>query len=268
MATSKMKYVGVDGCSAGWFSVGLNDGEGFEVKVFEKFTELVKYYADACLILVDMPIGVPNDGAPSYRPCDDAARYILDKRKPSVFMVPSRRFLDKMKRETIWKHTQANLWSKNHLDGGISQQSFNIVQKTIQVDDIMTSNDVARSATVREIHPEICFWALNCRKEMEHKKDASGRKGTYERLKVLKHLCIEPNVENVYYAALGKYLRKHVDHDDILDALVAAVTAKLGCADPNYELRRLPGENPTDCCKPDPPEMVYAIKKEKADSPC
>ena len=41
----------------GWFSVGLDDGSGFCVKKHEKFEDVVKFYPNACLILVDMPIG-------------------------------------------------------------------------------------------------------------------------------------------------------------------------------------------------------------------
>ena len=57
MAGSRMKYVWVDGSTGGWFSVGLDDGDGFCVKKHEKFEDVVKFYTNACLILVDMPIG-------------------------------------------------------------------------------------------------------------------------------------------------------------------------------------------------------------------
>ena len=259
MAVSKMKYVGVDGCPYGWFSVGLDDGEGFKVEKFETFSELVEHYSDACLILVDMPIGVPDNGASSYRKCDEAARQKLDKRKPSVFKIPSRRFLDKMRQETTWKHLEANKWSKKQKElqcRGISAQSFGIVRKIIEVDNALTRNNVGSPVPIREIHPEICFWALKGGKEMKHKKNVTGLKGINKRLKVLKRLCIEPNVENIYYAALGKYLRKHVDHDDILDALVAAVTAKIHCREPK---RRRVLESPKPDSKGLPMEMVYVI---------
>ena len=32
---SKSKFVGVDGCPYGWFSIGLDNGAGYEVRVFK-----------------------------------------------------------------------------------------------------------------------------------------------------------------------------------------------------------------------------------------
>ena len=85
--------------------------------------------------------------------------------------------------------------------------------------------------------------------------------GEYDRIKVLTY-C-ERNTHMILKSPdTAKYLSdRDVKLDDILDALVTAVTAKLGCADPNYELRRLPGRRPTNCCEPAVPEMVYVVKK-------
>ena len=43
MLISEMKYVGVDGCVGGWLGVGLDNGEGHEVKGFMEFADLVTY---------------------------------------------------------------------------------------------------------------------------------------------------------------------------------------------------------------------------------
>ena len=78
------EFVGVDGCPRGWFSVGLNASGEYELKTFSSFAELVEYYAAAKLILVDMPIGLPE--GPTERLCDPEARKALGKpRNASVF---------------------------------------------------------------------------------------------------------------------------------------------------------------------------------------
>ena len=75
MTMSKSKFVGVDGCPAGWFSVGLDDGPGYEVKAFKTFPELLAHYREARLVLVDIPIGLPQ--GEEGRDCDPEARQLL-----------------------------------------------------------------------------------------------------------------------------------------------------------------------------------------------
>ena len=89
MTMSKSKFVGVDGCPYGWFSVGLDNCEGYEVQVFKTFDELLDHYADARLVLVDIPIGLPQGG--EGRDCDREARKLLGRpRGSSVFPTPTR----------------------------------------------------------------------------------------------------------------------------------------------------------------------------------
>ena len=59
---SKSQFVGVDGCPYGWFSVGLDTATGYEVKAFRTFRKLLDHYAEARLVLVDIPIGLPRMG--------------------------------------------------------------------------------------------------------------------------------------------------------------------------------------------------------------
>ena len=110
-----------------------------------------------------------------------------------------------------------------------------------------------------EKHPEVCFWAFNKEeKAAQHRKDTP--EGVCERLDILGRVC--QRTWKMYDCARAKFLtrRNLASCDDILDALVAAVTAKLGCQDNDYELRTLP-DNPPEDCKGLPMEMVYAIKK-------
>ena len=89
MSTFEARYVGVDGCPFGWLSVGFDDYGQYEWKRFKHFRGVESHYSSAYLILVDMPIGLPNIG-PSHRMADQEARDLLGNRKSSVFKVPTR----------------------------------------------------------------------------------------------------------------------------------------------------------------------------------
>ena len=85
----------------------------------------------------------------------------------------------------------------------------------------MTIRGANATPVVREVHPELLFWALNGEKPMESpKKLVQGRD---ERLRVL--LTAEPRTQEIYEGACTKFRRKVVARDDILDALAAAVAA-------------------------------------------
>ena len=58
---ARSSFVGVDGCKGGWFSVGLRPATVVvKPKVFPTFCELLAHYSGAKLILVDIPIGLPE----------------------------------------------------------------------------------------------------------------------------------------------------------------------------------------------------------------
>ncbi len=77
-------------------------------------------------------------------------------------------------------------------------------------------------SNVREMHPEVCFWALNKKMEMDHSKKTI--EGVNQRLNILSKF--HNNSSAILDSSLAKYLRKEVAKDDIIDALVGAVTAK------------------------------------------
>ena len=103
---------------------------------------------------------------------------------------------------------------------------------------------------MREIHPEICFWALNDQVAMRHPKKSPA--GIAERVEVLTR--VEPRTDAALAAALKKYpLKKVVQADDVLDALVAYVTARVGLKN----LRQLRGVGPTHDEEGLPMEMLH-----------
>jgi len=110
-------------------------------------------------------------------------------------------------------YAEANSINREKTMRGLSQQAWGIAPKVKQVDDAITS-DCQRWAF--EVHPEVCFWALNQRRPMAHNKKA--REGIAERIALLRRVF--PEIES---HLANRPVR--VGADDLLDAAVAAWTA-------------------------------------------
>jgi predicted RNase H-like nuclease len=180
---------------------------------------LLESLPQSSLLLIDMPIGLPQSGG-EERPCDLAARKLLGKgRASSVFPVPVRPAL----RASGYEEAKA---INRRLSGkGISYQSWNLAPKLRELDELMQHSPRARHC-VREAHPEICFWALNGRQAMQYnKKTAKGRR---EREALLyRYLSALPDI--LAHAA-SRYRRAELGWDDMLDAAVLAYSARHGPA--------------------------------------
>ncbi len=209
-----MRYIGVDGCRSGWVAV-TRGGSNLEYHLVSNIDGLVNEFSDANRILIDVPIGLPWSDAP-IRACDRLAREILGKpRKSSVFAVPCREALAAGDVETARRINQ------RCLSRSIGAQTWGISPKIAEVDRFLRSY-LTRCRTIREIHPEVCFWALAGKKPMEHsKKTAEGRA---ERVRVLERY--EPDVGQLLTKVLSETQRKDVQPDDVIDAAVAFVTAE------------------------------------------
>lgn len=235
-----MKYIGIDGCKAGWFFVASN-GSGFTGGIAESVAQIVDGANDDAKIMIDIPIGLP-DAQSRSRQCDAEARNRLKpNRASSVFNAPIREILEQP------SHAAASGLSKQLIDKGISQQSFAIIPKIREVDNLLAHSEKARN-TVREIHPEICFWGLNQQQAMTFRKKEE--EGFAQRLKLLESVL--PGSIEFATKVINKYPRKHVARDDIADALVALAVAM---AKPQ-ELFTLPDNPPFDALGL-PMEMVY-----------
>ena len=178
---------------------------------------LERYIGHASSVLIDIPIGLLDTGTVE-RQCDKQGRKLLrPKRASSVFPAPARQTLQASSYE------EAQLINRRSNGRGLSQQSWNIVPKIRQIDDLLTSN-TALKGVVRECHPELCFWALNDKAAMQHNKKKV--EGKQERLVVLEKYFSQ--CHELLEQASSQYLRRQVAHDDIVDAMVCAVTAKYG----------------------------------------
>ncbi|TVP56444.1 MAG: DUF429 domain-containing protein [Gemmatimonadales bacterium] len=230
-----MQVVGVDGCRSGWFAVSLSGSGAWKTNVYPDFAELWAAHRTASLILVDIPIGLRDEG-PDERSCDREARRLLGHpRGSSVFPAPCRAAL------SASSHAEASRINRERSGRGLSIQSWGITPKIRQVDRLMLASTPDRGAirrTVREVHPEVLFRALNGGHPLRHGKKY--REGVRERLEILRRTDLRADA--IVDDAHRRWLRREVARDDILDALAAALTAEGGPSG----LETLPATPPVD----------------------
>jgi len=236
-----MFYIGADVSKGKWLTVKLSEGEPCEVRLFDTIGDIWDSYEAAELILIDIPIGLREKGN-EERWCDKEARRLLGwPRRSSVFRVPCRATLESA------NYDAAKDINKDRTGGkSLTIQSWSIIPKIKEVDEFLYENISARSK-IKEIHPEVCFWALNGGKPMMFKKRKVD--GFHERMTVLRRVCNQ--TEAVIQLAKSEFQGKVADND-IVDALVAAVTALVG----ERNVLTLP-EKPEIDERGLPMEMVY-----------
>jgi predicted RNase H-like nuclease len=236
---SNKVFVGVDGCKTGWFAVFLDLENGnncnWDIGIFPKFQFLIdflnkKYEKADFLVLIDIPIGLKNGGT-GERLSDSEARKLLQSRKSSIFSVPCR--------EAIYAESYEEACNVNEKLTGkrISKQAWNIIPRIRDVDTFLIENEIFREK-IKEAAPEICFQAF-AGFPMKYSKKTP--EGFLERKKVLKELCLF--TEEIFETALLRYNRKELAKDDLLDAFVCAITAKMGHF---YGFERVPCKPETD----------------------
>lgn len=183
---------------------------------YRTIEDLWKDLHAADVIFIDIPIGL-RDGGKEERSCDLHARRLLGvPRASSVFPAPCRPAL------YASDYIEASTINRTMTGRGLSRQSWAIVRKIREVDSLLRNDKRARGV-FREVHPELLFWALNGGKAMGFRKGT--RAGFEERLSVLEN-CL-PESKNIVDHAKGAFRRADVRPDDVLDALVAALTAFL-----------------------------------------
>ncbi len=118
---------------------------------------------------------------------------------------------------------------------GLSIQSFNILPKIREVDQLMT---LALQQRVHEAHPELAFLALAGAPLQHNKKTPEGRE---ERLCILEGTF--RGIRQAFNNDCLVFKRAEVALDDVLDAYVLAWTAlRMSTGRAN----RVPGDPPVD----------------------
>jgi predicted RNase H-like nuclease len=210
MATSNKTIVGVDACPIGWVAT-IIDNDGIRTETYEEFETLDGTHDDADRILVDIPIGLPED---ERRQCDEGARDLLGSRGLSVFYPPCRSVIE------LESYEAANQKHREQIGHGLSQQAYSIGPKIMQVNAVVGEQ---YDGLVRESHPELCFAALNGQPIAYSKSSTRGRK---LRMKLLEREF--DDAEALCSEAHDEYLLKEVRRDDILDSMALAVAARDG----------------------------------------
>jgi predicted RNase H-like nuclease len=177
------------------------------------------------VIAVDMPIGLPETGAPLGRAAERAARPTLTRRRSSIFAIPSRAAVYAVtgpveKGGHIAAHALASAEARrtSSPSAGVSIQAFSIFPKIREIDKLLRDAPALRQR-VFESHPEIAFMSLNGGREMSWKK--SSREGEEERSQAL--------LAHGFDAAFLSQTpapRTGAKRDDFLDACVLALAAQ------------------------------------------
>lgn len=204
--------VGMDGCKAGWFYF-RRDGKNISHGIARSIHNLAISLPEDSRVFIDIPIGLVDQGS-TGRSCDVGARKLLGGAKASsVFSAPCRPVLKASSYE------EAKEISFKAIGKKLSIQAFSITPKIKELDDFLLNQD--HNMSIREVHPEVCFWALNDRSSVVSSKKTED--GFEDRLLLLRKFV--PNISDLVDEVLNTYLRKEVARDDILDALVAMVVA-------------------------------------------
>jgi len=158
-----------------------------------------------------------------------------------VFAAPARSTL------AAASYAQALELNRQATGRGLSIQAWCIVPKIRDIDTLLRENHRLQGL-LRECHPELCWWALNGKRPMRYNKKQ--REGQQERLAVLGRYF--PACRLLFEQVSRAVQRRHVAHDDIIDAMVCAVTANYGID----RFRTVPARPPVDG-QGLPMEMVY-----------
>jgi len=196
------QIAGVDGCPKGWIAIVLKDGHFARAEFASTFAELLSHLADAQVIAVDIPIGLPDGSEP--RAADIEARKLLGHLGPAVFATPPRVVLEAP------SYAEANALSKERFGRGISCQSYALRKKIFEVDACAAADD-----RIYEVHPEVCFAEMNCGPLTPSKKSWHGQ-ATRLRLLANAGITIPDDLGGV----------GTIPPDDIIDAAAAAWSAE------------------------------------------
>ena len=209
-----IQFAGADPCKGGW-AVSLACADPAEptapirlqeIFTTDEFSDVLDRTAHCRLLGVHIPIGLSMG---PDRQCDLIARKLLGKpRAASVFPPPVRQCLN------ISDYATASRTSLAHSLHALNMQTFHIIKKIQQVDALITADMQTR---IREIHPELSFYALN------RGLAVNPGKKTTQALRLRRKL-LEPVFADLKNNLPQTSVRK-LALDDVHDSLIAAWTA-------------------------------------------
>lgn len=194
-----------------WITVKLCGDEISICKLFH-ISEINTFFPFANHILIDIPIGLPENTAECAARPDCEARALLPAgRKSTIFPVPCRQAV------YIEAYAQASEENKRILGKKLPCQSHGFSKMIRQVDEFLSA-DPHWQNRLAESHPEVAFQILNGGKGLQYSKHTQA--GIAERIAILRSLDFDP------VPLFGGF--RPNQYADILDAFCLALSAKLG----------------------------------------
>lgn len=199
--------LGIDGCRGGWAAL-IETPEGLRAEVLRGPAQLAAWFDAADAVGIDVPIGLPADGA---RAADAAARARLGPRRSSVFGTPVRAVLD----ASTYAEARAISVRVHRKGASLSAQAYHLLPKVREVDALLRDAP-GRQRVVREVHPELSFAAWSGA-PMQHAKKTDA--GAAERRALIEQCWPATLVQSVLATSGAKA-------DDWLDAFACLWTAR------------------------------------------
>jgi predicted RNase H-like nuclease len=214
-------FVGIDGArirnvvGPGWVAVLVGQAGVVRVLACGNLADLLSDpdVRDADRVAIDMPVGLPEIAITGGRECERMVRqFLVGVRKSSVFSSPSWRSLD----GTTRKH--ADMINRANGDMGVTAQAFGLFPRLREVDQLISADS---QGWIVETHPEAGFALLACEHGVANPlAGKNSRQGLEQRRKL-----IDKEMSVTELDRLARQAPK-VNDDDLLDAAVAAWTAK------------------------------------------
>jgi len=214
MSDSAPWIAGADGYRDGWVVVLWQPATDTMRRRTVGGVEALLTMPEAPAVLgIDMVIGCPDVAVPGGRACDRAARRLLGHpRGASVFSPPAY--------DTLQADTYEDALRRNRASGpdapGLSKQAFHLLPKIRALAEHVTPR---RQERVREVHPELAFYAMNDDAPVAASKHTDA--GRRARIALLTRHGL-PTIEAAVDALPGGPLGA----DDVLDAHAACWTAR------------------------------------------
>ncbi len=191
----------MDGAKGRWIAIALGSEGSFGSAILvDTLQEVLDAYPKASAIAIDVPIGLPTQGA---RAADLEAKMLLGPRRATVFPAPPRPVLEAA------TYAAARTKAIELTGKSISAQSFALRHNILEAEPLCANRDVY------EVHPELAYRALSGRVLLSNKRTWNG---AVERQEAL--------------ASVGIHLPAHLGSagaapvDDVLDAAICAWSAR------------------------------------------
>ena len=215
--------VGIDWMKPYWLAAEIR-GDEISIRKLSNIAEINEYYLTADAVLIDIPVGLPeNEVENAARPDREARNYLPTDRKPTIFPVPCRQAINKA------SYANASAENERVLGKKLTSQSYAFSKMVRQVDRFLLEEKYWQNRLV-ESHPEVAFQRLNGGNGLHHSKHTEA--GIQERIAILQQYGVDPT------PLFAEFNLKQ--YEDVLDALCLALSARFGCENGFHTIPQLP----------------------------